>query len=74
MNQKDSNLATPLHEAAGAGQLALAKLLIENKAGINTPGPFGDTPLDFAAKHPEVAKYLKGIGAKTGEELKAGGR
>ena len=35
---------------------------------------FGDTPLDLAKGHPEIADLLRKHGGKTGEELKAEGK
>ena len=33
----------------------------------------GETPLDYAKRHPETADLLRKHGGKTGEELKATG-
>jgi uncharacterized protein len=40
---------TPLHYAASKGQLAMAQLLLQNKAMVNAPAPNGETPLMMAA-------------------------
>ena len=52
---------SPLHEAAGSGQLEFAKLLIERGADVNAKDDAGKTPLTIAIefKQPEVAEFLR---------------
>lgn len=49
VNLKDNDGATPLHHAAAKGQLAVVKLLIDNKADVNAQKNDGVTPLHVAA-------------------------
>ncbi|MEN6355480.1 MAG: ankyrin repeat domain-containing protein [Armatimonadota bacterium] len=49
VNLKDDDGATPLHHAAAKGQLAVVKLLIDNKADVNAQKKDGVTPLHVAA-------------------------
>ena len=61
---------TPLHLAAIK---ETAELLIAKGADMNAKMEDGDTPLDLAKGHPEIAELLRKHGGKTGEELKATG-
>jgi ankyrin repeat protein len=56
---------TPLHYAAGTGQLPVVQLLLEHHAYIDAASPNGSTPLIMAAREqqPEVARYLVEQGA-----------
>lgn len=56
---------TPLHFAAGGGQLEAAKLLAEKDADVNVKNVFGATPLHYVAsvKNVEFAKWLVAQGA-----------
>ena len=60
VNAKNNNGYTPLHNAAGYSEAAVAKLLIDNGAEVNAKNKFGNTPLDIARKerNSEVAKLL----------------
>ena len=51
---------TPLHFAAQANAVGVAKLLIDNRANVNAKDIDGETPLDIAKRRnaAEVAKLL----------------
>ena len=55
----------PLHKAAARGDVAMAKLLVNKGANINTPDRLGRTPLRRAReeKQEEAVRYLESIGA-----------
>lgn len=48
------------------GQMDTARWLLEKGPNINGKNPVGETPLDQAIdrKHPEIARWLEGMGAK----------
>jgi ankyrin repeat protein len=56
---------TPLWWAANHGHLALARMLLERGADVNTPDHHGGTPLTQAASsgHLEMVRYLVKMGA-----------
>ncbi len=56
---------TPLHYAATAGQLEIARILVENHAYIDAVSPNKTTPLMMAARHknPTLARFLIEEGA-----------
>lgn len=63
---KDRNGATPLHIAAGQGNLDIVKLLLSKGAKINDTDSLGQTALYHAKKAEEetVADYLRDQGGK----------
>ena len=70
----DEDGSTPLHLAAWKGHFDAAELLIAADADVNAKMDDGDTPLDLAKGHPEIADILRKHGGKTGEELKVEGK
>jgi ankyrin repeat protein len=56
---------TPLHEAAGGGEIEFAKLLLERGADVNARDDAGNTPLTIAleSKQPETTTLLREHGA-----------
>ena len=74
-NGKDGE--TALHRAATRGNLEEAKLLIDKGADPNVRRKKrGYTPLDLASRrgHTKLADFIRKLGGKTGEELKAEGK
>ena len=67
----DTYSDTPLNIAASYGHKEIAKILIVKGADVNARDWEGNTPLDKAKRHPELADLLRKHGGKTGEELKA---
>ena len=71
----DKNGWSPLHEAARAGSVQIAKYLYERDVDINlrTGNGIGDSALDLARQHhgedSEIFQFLFGIGAESGSEL-----
>jgi len=65
---------TALHIAAQHGDVKMIAMLLEHRAAIDTIDGKGWTPLDRAITwgHPEAANFLKGRGAHTSGQLKAG--
>lgn len=61
----------PLLSAAHMGHLDVVRYLVEHGAVVNFVNGFGLSPLDYAAQfnHPEVADYLRSVGAKSGADL-----
>ncbi len=59
-------LRTPLHMAAGAGQVPVAKTLVAHGADVNGAIYLGETPLHMAASagHRAMAQWLLDRGAK----------
>ena len=74
------NADNSIHSAAKAGHIEAVKQHIAAGADVNaedeTPGFWGDTPLDTAIffKETKTADLLRKHGGKTGEELKAEGK
>jgi len=54
---------TPLHMAAMAAKLDLAKLLLEHKADFNAMDVFGIPPLVYAKDSKPIADLLRKHGA-----------
>ena len=71
---------TPLHEVVRSYSekhaMVLCELLINHGAVINETNILGHTPLDeaLANQRSETADFLRKLGAKTSEELKADGK
>ncbi|HWN94924.1 MAG TPA: ankyrin repeat domain-containing protein, partial [Methylomirabilota bacterium] len=72
INARDNNGYTPLHRAATAGQIVVAKFLLANKADVNAKrfpaqvgASTGETPLHFAAGagHKSMVELLLDNGA-----------
>ncbi len=64
--------STPLHQAAGTGQEAVVRLLVERGARLDIKDTiYQGTPLGWAiyAGQTEIEKYLRAHGAKTAAEL-----
>jgi hypothetical protein len=59
----------PLLVAAHQNQLDIARYLVENGAVVNFVNIHGLSPLDYTANLPEMAAYLRSLGAKPGAEL-----
>ena len=70
----DDDGSTPLHLAAWKGHFETAELLIAADADVNAKMEDGDTPLDLAKGHSEIADLLRKHGGKTAQELKAEGK
>src|SRR5437762_8061410 len=68
MNAKDNDGRTPLHNAAGKGQLAVAGFLLENKAEVNAKDRNDYTPLHLAtlSGHRAMVELLLAHGANVG--------
>jgi prolyl 4-hydroxylase len=70
----DTNGWSPLHEAARAGSVDVAKYLFERDVDINlkTGHGVGDSALDLARQYhgedSEIFKFLFGVGAESGSE------
>lgn len=47
---RDQDLATPLHKAAGVGDLEFMRLLLDMKADVDERDGDGDTPLHICAR------------------------
>ncbi|MGE5152822.1 MAG: ankyrin repeat domain-containing protein [Bdellovibrio bacteriovorus] len=64
LNQPDPNGDLPLHVAARAGQVSIARELAGNGANLVAPNLAGQTPLDLALSHgkTKVAQLLLGYG------------
>ena len=63
---------TALHLACEAGRLAAVALLLESGASLGARDQHGDTPLHFAARHPEVVRRLLAGGAPVVAANRAG--
>src|SRR6185503_17146878 len=65
INARGRNGATPLHDAADAGQLTVARFLLANRADINGRDDLDATPLHYAAwsGHQAMCELLLTSGA-----------
>ena len=63
-----------IHKAAELGNIEVVKQHIAAGTDVNAKMEDGDTPLDLAKGHSEIADLLRKHGGKTGEELKAEGK
>jgi ankyrin repeat protein len=55
---EDAFKITPLHYAARYNSLSVAQLLVASGANINNKTMNGETPLDYAKKHPKANKRM----------------
>jgi ankyrin repeat protein len=64
LNQADADGDLPLHVAARAGQVSIARELAQNGASLNARNGLGQTPMDLALAHgkTKVAELLLGFG------------
>jgi cytohesin len=64
INARELNDRTPLHYAAGYGNLELMQLLIDKGANLMAKEQYGGMPLHDAVSegHLEIAKYLRANG------------
>ena len=74
INARDPGGNTPLHRAANAGQLVVARFLIANKADVNAKNSNGETPLHAAAilGHKSFVELLIENGSDVNAVSKAG--
>lgn len=65
LDERDANLATPLHWAAETNNLPIAKLLIDKRVNIQSSARNAVTPLYLAALHSniEIVRLLVSAGA-----------
>ena len=75
VNYKEYNGWTPLHCAAGYGNIDAVKVLLEAGAGVDTRTDFFSTPLHLAAMdgHDDAARILLEAGASVDAKDAAGG-
>src|SRR5271170_4190594 len=59
VSSKDDSGRTPLHWAAAGGYKELVQFLLDNKADPRAKDSNGETPLDLAAFHKDVADLLR---------------
>ncbi len=62
ISSKDENGWTPLHFAAANGRKYIVQFLLEKKSDIHARNNNGETPLDLAAFHKDVAAILQDNG------------
>jgi ankyrin repeat protein len=67
-------LRTPLYDAAGAGHLAMVKLLVEHGSDPNAPTRHGKTPFTAAVQNGniELIKYFLTLGVDVNQQDEAG--
>ncbi len=73
VNFRDYDRRTALHVAASEGKLEMVRYLIAAGAKVNRSDRWGGSPLDDALRHrhPEVAKYIRSKGGRTGNADKS---
>jgi ankyrin repeat protein/TolA-binding protein len=73
INAKDNNGWTPLQHAAAAGQLVVARFLLDNRADVDAKDGSGRSPLHQAAEngHKGMVELLlaKKAGIQTGDDI-----
>ncbi|NOR53993.1 MAG: hypothetical protein GQ536_07900 [Candidatus Aminicenantes bacterium] len=68
---RENEGSTPLHGAAGKGNIKVVEVLIKNGANVNARSQYsGSTPLDVAIQkgHKELADLLRKHGGKSGRK------
>ncbi|MDP6417399.1 MAG: ankyrin repeat domain-containing protein [Gammaproteobacteria bacterium] len=74
VNARTANGLTVFFAAILGSNKEVVELLIAKGADVNAKNKLGQTPLDSAKYHSELADLLRKHGGKTGEELKAEGK
>ncbi len=64
VNRRDHSDSTPLHHAAGFGDIETMKLLLANGADVNAKNRLDGTPLHWAARSAEKTRLLLERGAE----------
>jgi hypothetical protein len=59
---------TALQEAASQGYTDLVKLMLDHGAAPNQPGSFGDPPLTWSYRFPEIVRALLKHGARVNDQ------
>lgn len=70
VDEKELGGFTALMRAAQGEHIETVKFLHEACASLNEKNDYGKTALDFAEKNSDTAKFLRSIGAKSGEEIR----
>jgi Ankyrin repeats (3 copies) len=65
VNAKCGRHGSPLHAASHKGHVAVVRVLLDNRAGVNAPNRYRKTPMSLAydGKHTEVVELLLERGA-----------
>jgi ankyrin repeat protein len=65
VNAKCGRHGSPLHAASHKGHVSVVRVLLDNRAGVNTPNRYRKTPMSLAydGKHTEVVELLLERGA-----------
>lgn len=66
LNGGDYDARTPLHIAAGAGNLEAVKYLLETKVQVNPVDRWGATPMNDGVNYLEIRKLFESYGGKMG--------
>ncbi len=74
LEKRNTRGETALGYACSWGHLAVAQLLVNAGADVNAverdpEDGLRNTALDCCARHPDIAKFLRSVGAKCGAEL-----